>query len=179
MLCLVPVKGFDVPEANVVISYDHLKDAVELCQRTGRARDPDSCIVILDERPDRPLTMLENVRAMQDAIAEAYVPSSIAMNQETARSRQLNREQTALRSILERHPRSPQHSLKAMNEFTSKTRALLTDDFRIGGDGRFHCTLTYQSNLRSLTVNEVNTSKKIAKQFCALSLLATLETALS
>jgi ERCC4-related helicase len=31
-------QGFDVPEANVVISYDALKNSMELVQRFGRVR---------------------------------------------------------------------------------------------------------------------------------------------
>ena len=164
-----------------MISYDHIKDAVELCQRTGRARDHDSSIVILDERPDRPLAMLEDVRAMQDEIVQAFDPSATNPHQnnpQMEQARQLNREQTALRRILEKHPRCHQHSLKAIHEYTQKTRASLMDEYSMCGHGRFQCTLTYQSSLRNISVNGEHTSKKNAKQFCALALLATLEDAL-
>ena len=155
-----------------------MKDTVELCQRTGRARDRDSSIVILDERPDRPLAMLESIRAMQDTIVETFDPSSVQINQETERTRQLNREQNALRAILQKHPRCPQHSIKAIHEFKAKTKASLTDEYTFRGDGIFQCTLTYESILRSITVNEEHTSKKNAKQCCALTLLARLENSL-
>jgi superfamily II DNA/RNA helicase len=178
LLLLFLPQGFDVPAANVVISYDHLKDAVELCQRTGRARDQDSSIVILDKRPDRPLAMLESVQIMQDTIVEAYVPSSVERNDATAQSRHLHREQSALRSILERHPRCPKHALKAINEYIAKTKAVLMDEYTIRGDGLFQCTMIFQSPLRSITVSEEHTSKKISKQLCALALLTTLENTL-
>ena len=79
--------------------------------------------------------MLESVQTMQDRIVEAYDPSAVEenVNRGTDGSRQLSREQNALRSILERHPRSPQHSLKAIHEYTAKTRASLTEEYVVRG----------------------------------------------
>jgi ERCC4-related helicase len=67
-------EGFDVPHANVVILYDHMKDSVELCQRFGRARTTDCAIVVMVERHDRPLEFLEKVRQDQDEIVQSYDP---------------------------------------------------------------------------------------------------------
>jgi ERCC4-related helicase len=89
-----------VPAANVVISYDHMKDSVELCQRSGRARQQDSSIVILDERPDRPLSALETARNVQDDIVARYEPSTApSVDQGAERTSQLSREHTAYRFI--------------------------------------------------------------------------------
>ena len=79
--CLVLVatsvieEGFDVPQANVVILYDHLKDSVELCQRFGRARALKCSIVVLEERHDRPLVFLEQIRLHQDELVQTFTPS--------------------------------------------------------------------------------------------------------
>eukprot|EP01082_Thalassiosira_pseudonana_P009278 g8229.t1 g8229 contig29:45842-48019(-) len=67
-------EGFDVPEANVVISYDELKDTVELCQRFGRARQKTSCLTLMSERKDRPLTDLKDVKQHQDTIIKDFDP---------------------------------------------------------------------------------------------------------
>jgi ERCC4-related helicase len=50
--CKICVQGFDVPEANVVISYDYLKDTVELSQRFGRARQKTSSLTLMAERKE-------------------------------------------------------------------------------------------------------------------------------
>jgi len=54
-------EGFDVPAANMVISFDHLKDSVELCQRFGRARQENCAIIVMDERKDRPKNFKKSV----------------------------------------------------------------------------------------------------------------------
>jgi hypothetical protein len=56
-----------------------MRDSVELCQRSGRARQLDSSIVLLDERPDRPLATLETARDLQDVIAGQYDPSTVSV----------------------------------------------------------------------------------------------------
>ncbi|KAL3826330.1 hypothetical protein ACHAXA_003654 [Cyclostephanos tholiformis] len=61
-------EGFDVPAINVVVSYDHLKDTVELCQCFGRARQKTSSLALMSERKDRPLAALKDVQRRQESI---------------------------------------------------------------------------------------------------------------
>jgi len=68
-------EGFDVPSSNVVISFDHIKDTVELSQRFGRARQENRRIVVMDQRWDRPIAALKEVKQHQDYQIESFTPS--------------------------------------------------------------------------------------------------------
>ena len=85
-------KGFDVPAANVVISFDHMKDSVELCQRFGRARQEDSSKVVMDERRDRGVTRLQQVKQRQNGIIQEFDPSKVSQSQKTDMAAQKSRE---------------------------------------------------------------------------------------
>ena len=169
-------RGFDVPSANVVISYDHLKDSVELCQRSGRARQLDSSIVILDERHDRPYETLDMARELQDEIVEQYDPSTLVPRDVKGEQRQQqNREKTAFQAIL-KHPSMYQsHPLLRLNEYVKKTKASLSEEFSGPNNvGSFECPLTYRTILRTIQVNAQATKKKVAKTESALALLVAL-----
>ena len=78
--------------ANVVISFDHMKDSVELCQRFGRARQEDSSKVVMDERRDRGVTRLQQVKQRQNGIIQEFDPSKVSQSQKTDMAAQKSRE---------------------------------------------------------------------------------------
>eukprot|EP00934_Nitzschia_sp_Nitz4_P003036 Nitzschia sp. Nitz4//scaffold159_size51929//3928//5796//NITZ4_006871-RA/size51929-processed-gene-0.49-mRNA-1//-1//CDS//3329537550//3026//frame0 len=166
-------EGFDVPEANVVISYDHMKDSVELCQRSGRAREQDSSIVILDERPDRPLTVLESARTLQDTITEAYEPSHSAVDQKAEEEKERQRERSARKGVLQDHKKCTNIPVQALNEYAKKTKALVLENYSVDW-GEFTCKLTYRSHLRRFEVEGRGASKKAAKKEASQTMLEML-----
>jgi len=169
------LQGFDVPAANVVISYNHLKDSVELCQRFGRARQVESSIVVLEERHDRPVSNLETVRVLQDELVQDYNPSANdAASDGTERRRQTDRERSAFRSILENVSKCQMSPTAAMNDYVKKTKALKTVEYRRLQDGTFRCTMRYKSAIRSLKADATGTTKKIAERGSALLMLKML-----
>eukprot|EP00977_Amphora_coffeiformis_P023728 scaffold14064_cov177-Amphora_coffeaeformis.AAC.5 len=169
-------EGFDVPAANVVISYDPLKDSVELCQRSGRARHEESNIVILDERPDRPLERLEAVRALQDTMVQRYNPnmdSSLSSNFQEE-NKQKSREQTANRTVLQNISKRTTSPVAAINEYVKKTKAIFQETCSRGTP--FVYTMSYSTILRSIPAIKCQaSSKKEAKKKCAVRMLAALD----
>ena len=152
-----------------MLLYDSMKDSVELCQRYGRARAHDSAIVILDELDDRPVNMLERVRSVQDAIASAFDPANVGINNTEERQKQQDREQRAYQSVLchEKCIKSPTLSL---NEYRVKTRGVLTEKWS-EHDRLFQCEMQYKSILRTLDAIARGTSKKEARTRCSEKLL--------
>ena len=169
-------EGFDVPEANVVILYDHLKDSVELCQRFGRARATDCSIVVMDERHDRPLAFLEQVRQEQDELVQNYDPAAQARaDPEVERQRQANRERAAFQAVLADYIKCTDTPALALNEYVKKTKALLNVTMENDQNGKFICELTYASHLRRLVVRTAADTKKAAKGACCKELLCQLK----
>lgn len=169
-------KGFDVPAANVVICYDYMKDSVELCQRVGRARHHDSAIVILEERPDRPVSKLEAARQLQDTIVEEYNPQLVQVNEEDQRQRQSHREKTGYQSVLQQKHHRNGNPVAALNLFVKKTKSHLLEEFQrnMGDGGGYTCSLTYRSILRTIVVESKGSTKKGARNDCALKMLEVL-----
>jgi ERCC4-related helicase len=90
-----------VPSANLVISYNHMKDAVELCQRQGRARQKRAAFVIMEQRVDRPLSKLLRVQRHQESVIRNFVPGHNNFQIEECRRReQRERETNILRRLL-------------------------------------------------------------------------------
>jgi ERCC4-related helicase len=166
-------EGIDIPEANVVLLYDPMKDSVELCQRYGRARALESSIVILDERRDRPVELLERVRAIQDTIVNEFDPSTVGINVAEERQKQKGRERTAYQSVL-CHEKCLKSPVLALNEYKTKTRASLIEQWS-DCDRQFRCTLQYKSILRTLTESADGSSKQEAKTICSGRLLDELK----
>jgi superfamily II DNA/RNA helicase len=166
-------EGIDVPEANVILLYDSMKDSVELCQRYGRARAHESSIVILDERHDRPVTLLEDVRQMQDIIIEDFNPNNIGINISEERNRQKHREQVAYNSVLcnEKCSASP---VLALNEYKVKTKASLSEEWS-SVSGGFQCSLEYKSIIRTLQSSAIGDRKQEAKTLACRELLQQLQ----
>ena len=153
-----------------------MKDSVELCQRSGRARQQDSSIVILDERPDRPLTALETARDLQTEIVEQYNPAEVLVsetNGDAERQKQMNRERNASKTIFGSSS-SAGGPLSALNIYVKKTKASLSENYR-GAGGLFQCTLTYKTILRTVQVVGRGSSKKAAKKDSASALLEALK----
>jgi len=159
-----------------------------LCQRTGRARQQDSSIVVLDERLDRPLALLESARNLQDKIVQDYDPSQTpGLDEAAERKRQQSREQSpAAHAVLNDPAKCQSNPLQALNEYVKKTKAALAQEFIPqrrtdgGGDGDGNtkhvcCNLTYRSILRTITVDGTpHANKKAAKRQCATLMLAVL-----
>lgn len=165
-------EGFDVPKANVVISFDALKNSVELAQRFGRARQTERRIVAMDERRDRPIARLEQVRREQDNIIENFQPAQAAHDQEAERAAQRNREQGASQ-LLSLTNEAKDNPLHALNLYVKKTKAVTTESVRKHQNG-FLFEWTYRTPLRDLRAEGHASSKKAAKLACAVKLLGAL-----
>jgi superfamily II DNA/RNA helicase len=72
----VAEEGLDVPAANCVIYFDPIDHAVSYVQGRGRARQENSSFVMLNQRRDRPATLLAQQECEQHSIASSFVPGS-------------------------------------------------------------------------------------------------------
>ena len=152
-----------------------MKDSVELCQRFGRARREESCIVVLDERPDRPVEKLESVQRLQESIVQGYTPQQGAPSQAEEEAKQRNREQAAVRSILSNKRKQEYSSVAELNEFVNKMTGLLEESCCKSGTTFSH-RMTYRTILRSVPdIVGSGMTKKEAKRNCALNMLSKLE----
>ena len=152
-----------------------MKDSVELCQRFGRARHEESSIVVLDERPDRPMEMLESVRSLQETIAQQYDPrvANASTDSHDEALKQRSRERNA-RSVLENERRRIDSPVATLNEFVKKTKAFFEES--CSSQPPFVYTMSYSSVLRSIPdIAEQGPNKKEAKRLCAAKMLAALE----
>jgi len=161
-------EGFDVPEANVVITFDAIKDSVELAQRFGRARRAERRVVAMDERHDRPLQRLENVRREQDALIEKFEPRASPRNPAAELEAQQSRERGAV-DVLQQDA----NPVLALNLYVRKTKAVSEESCRKDG-ASFVYMWTYQTSLRDIQAEGAATSKKAARTQCAANLLAQL-----
>ena len=164
-------EGFDVPAANVVISFDHLKNSVELAQRFGRARQAERRIVVMDQRPDRPIARLEEVRREQDALIASFEPAHAEHDMAKDVNAQTQRERGAREVLLGEHGGG---HVQQLNLYVKKTKALATEDCR-KVDGQFLHIWTYQTVLRNESAEACGATKKDARKACAASLLAKLQ----
>jgi ERCC4-related helicase len=168
-------EGFDVPEANVVISYDHLKDTVELCQRFGRARQKTSSLSLMAERKDRPLSALKEVKAMQESIIKGFDPTQNQSMTLSSRQQSVRDRERAAFSILKDTARCQQSPMECLNTYRAKTKAVLDINFvEADVDKMFRSKIVYSSSLSEMTeivgIGEGNT-KKHAKNQSALYIL--------
>ena len=168
------VQGFDVPEANVVISYDDLKDTVELCQRFGRARARSSSLALMSERKDRPLSALKEVKKHQDSIIKDFEPSKTKQQQMSRQQSQNDRERAAS-SLLQDTDRCEVSPLECLNMYAAKTKAVVdTEYIRMGVNRSFDCRLKYTSINRSMVGVSNAAAKKKAQHQAALNILEQL-----
>jgi len=166
-------EGFDVPEANVVITFDAIKDSVELAQRFGRARRAERRVVAMDERHDRPLQRLENVRREQDALIEKFEPRASPRNPAAELEAQQSRERGAV-DVLQQDA----NPVLVLNLYVRKTKAVSEESCRKDG-ASFVYMWTYQTSLRDIQAEGAATSKKAARTQCAANLLAQLRSAVN
>jgi len=168
-------EGFDVPQANVVISYDYLKDTVELSQRFGRARQKTSSLTLMSERKDRPLSALKDVKMRQESIIKEFNP---AMNKQVSQARQqsqVDRERASF-SILMDTARCERSSVEVLNVYAAKTKAVSKiESMDSSPDKIFRCTWLYSSLTRDVDGRGEGTTKKQAQQQSALSILNKLQ----
>ena len=91
------------------------------------------------------------------------------------RRKQVDRERNAVSSVLKDDQKCQCRPLVAINEFTRKTKALLTDKCTCSIDGQFRFVLTYASVLRTITTEAQGSTKKLAKQACASAMISKLQ----
>lgn len=152
-----------------------MKDSVELCQRFGRARQEDSSTVVMDERKDRCVAKLKQVKRRQDDIIRRFDPSKTTHNREADINAQKSREKTA-DSLLMNKAKWLNTPVAVLNLYVTKTKAIL--EHQLGKNkGQFHHEMRYKSVLRSVSATAVNNSKKQSKTTCALILLGKLRDA--
>jgi hypothetical protein len=165
-------QGFDVPAANVVISYDHLKDTVELCQRFGRARQKTSLLTLMSERKDRPLSVLKDVKTRQESIIKGFDPTQ-NQNMSMARQQSIRDRERAAFSILKDTARCEHSPLECLNMFCAKTKAVVKkDSLECGPDKLFRCKLLYSSISKNDIVGSgEGTTKKQAQHLAATNIL--------
>ena len=163
-------QGFDVPEANVVISYDHLKDTVELAQRFGRARQITSSLTLMSERRDRPLSALRDVKRQQDSIIKDFDPSkseNVARQQQSVKDRHRAAFPVLLDTI-----RCESSPLEVLNMYAAKTKAVAKIDYiETGLDKIFRCKISFSNLLMTIEGRGEGISKKQSQHRAAASIL--------
>lgn len=154
-----------------MISYDHIKDAVELSQRFGRARAMDSSLHLLSERKDRPLVALKDVKKRQDSIITSFCPSR---DDHSTSSRSIQSQQDRERAayeLLEDLDRCNHSPLAVLNTYSSKTKAVIREDIVKRDGSMFHCSLIYASRSCNITGSGSGNTKKEAKRNSAFVIL--------
>jgi hypothetical protein len=158
----------------VVISYDDVKDTVELCQRFGRARNKYSSLSLMSERKDRPLTALKEVKKHQDSIIKDFDPSKSKQHVISRQQSQNDRER-ASSSVLKDIDRCERSPLECLNMYAAKTKAVAdTEYIRLSPDRMFRCKMTYKSLNRTVDGSGEAQTKKKAQHSAALSILKQL-----
>ena len=110
--------------------------------RRGRARQAQSSFVILEERNDRPATLLAREEKEQHDIASSFIPSKAPMSTNALGIAQQARERSA-QSLLQNF--TEDNSLQQLQEYCQKTKAFLTDEFLEQSLDKKRCVLTYRS----------------------------------
>lgn len=167
----VAEEGLDVPAANVVISFDPLKDSVELAQRFGRARQADRRIVVMDQRRDRPIEFLEAVRREQEALIARFEPAQGALDVRKEEDAQRSRERGARAVLLTAI--DDKNCLQTLNLYIKKTKARISEVAEKRG-GQWAHTWSYSTVLRELVAEGVAGKKDVARKIGAKNLLEQL-----
>jgi hypothetical protein len=168
------VQGLDVAEANVVISYNHMKDSVELCQREGRARQRDCAFVVMEQRGDRPVEKLRRVQYCQEEIIENFDPQANQHSQEQNLQAQLQREAAAAHLL--HMPDQHANAFSVLQMYRQRTKAHVEESSQTE-----NCwttvNLKYSSIRVTLETVASASSKKEAKRMAAEAMLQQLQTA--
>jgi hypothetical protein len=166
-----------VAAANIVISFNHMKDTVELCQRAGRARQEDCSFVVMEERKDRPVAMLQNIESIQERIISRFDPKKIKSiaNVELNASAQYQRNKQAASLLNPCNREDSTDYLSLLNIYRQKTKGELTIKDLSTGIGSFLIQLTYTNILRSTSCQGMGPNKKAARQDAARNMIAKLK----
>jgi hypothetical protein len=149
-----------------------MKDSVELCQREGRARQTNCAFIVMEQRPDRPVSKLRKVKDCQDNIIRAFDPSHVEQQREQDLQAQKHREASAHEILT----RADANYVFRLNMYRQKTKAHLEDFHSYTPAGKRVVTLKYSSVMRtSVEAEGVGLSKKEAKQAAAKTLLELLK----
>lgn len=163
-------EGFDV-----VISYDYLKDTVELSQRFGRARRKESSLTLMSERKDRPLYALKDVKVRQESIIKEYNPSMNKQVSNARRQSQKDRERAAF-SVLMDEAKCKRCPLEVLKVYAAKTKAMAKEvSMDLGPDKMFTCKYVYESLTRTVEGIGENSTKQQARNKSALTILMKLQ----
>jgi len=157
-----------------VISYDYLKDTVELSQRFGRARQKDSSLTLMSERKDRPLSALKDVKVRQERIIKQYQPFAEKHISQARKQSQADRERAAF-SVLAGIAKCELNALEVLKIYAAKTKAVVKETLMdLGPDKHFTCKYEYASLTRTVAGMGTETTKQQARNVAALNILTQL-----
>ena len=71
-------EGLDVAEANCVIRFDEVLNAVSFVQARGRGRQEGASHLVMRERADRPVAKLETIEVEQRRVVENFARNNLA-----------------------------------------------------------------------------------------------------
>ena len=184
----VAEEGLDVPEANLVVRYDSVQNAVSFVQASGRARQQNSEQLVLSERNDR------NVPIMQAAVSQmrqvaAEFTARTPQDREAESSENMRQERKAAearehgaRDVLLHGGTGS--ALATINLYTKKTKAVLEESCKQGVANplgasveplQWECKMTYKSALAHFEGAGAAQTKKLAKRSAAEDLLQKLK----
>lgn len=162
-----------------------MKDSVELCQRFGRARQTDCALVVLEERSDRPISLLRQVESTQESIIQKFDPSKIDKKRhaDMALDAQRHRERQASTILqhnnnmndIQNNNQNGRSYVAILNEYQQKTKASLDvkEEYTQSNTYIFH--VTYSTPFQSVTENGHGRNKKEAYQEAAKKLIQKLQ----
>ena len=156
----------------MVVSYDPLKDTVELAQRFGRARQISSSLSLMEERKDRPLSALKDVKKQQDDIIKAFDPSKSEHLARREEQSQKDRHRAAFSSLLTDIKRCESSPLEVLNMHAAKTKAVAKLEYiEAGPDKIFRCKISYSNQLLAIDGKGEGTTKKQSQHQAAANIL--------
>jgi dsRNA-specific ribonuclease len=172
----VAEEGLDVPAANVVISYNYMKDSVELCQREGRARQSERVFVVMEERRDRPVDTLRAVQDLQETIIQSFDLKSAKQTQ-AQREQASKAREAAARPILWQEPKGGNY-MAVLNLYRQRTKSTLEESkVSSTSEGKLAITLKFLNDRATVEASGVGRNKMEAKQEAAKVLLKMLAAA--
>jgi superfamily II DNA/RNA helicase len=176
----VAEEGLDVPVANCVIRFDEVVHTVSLAQSRGRARQADSHFVVMRERIDRPVALLETIEQEQLAVVRAFSPSALrSANGTDAKLIEAQKSRERGAANLLKDGIGVTKVLSVLNLFCKKTKVDLVETYELDAEGKTDCRLTYHSVLRDLEERSgFSPGKKTAKLNASLRLVAALQSCL-
>lgn len=168
----VAEEGLDVPGANCVIYLDPIDHAVSYVQGRGRARQENSSFVMLSQHLDRPASLLAQQEREQHALASSFSPANTRADTSAEIAAQTSRERGARHVLFEELTDS--NVLSLLSLYCKKTKVECQECFTIVA-AQTHCSLTYESVLRKVSVKASSQSKKQAKKEAAVALIRALQ----